>query len=147
LPFQHESLLVDRKDKKLSQAEKRLAKRSYELEKQASTRPGLNAYYGGYQGSYSTSGGGIINAAVPPAPPIRQESPPPYQRIFSSAPPIYADSRQSFGGNSLLERKYLLDSIRCSFANAFGMPRPPAQSPNFLSKQKNNEVLTLSDSD
>ncbi|XP_075235650.1 uncharacterized protein LOC142332860 [Lycorma delicatula] len=41
-PFQHESLLVDRKDKKLSQAEKRLAKRSYELEKQAninSTRP------------------------------------------------------------------------------------------------------------
>ncbi|XP_066996034.2 uncharacterized protein [Anabrus simplex] len=34
-PFQHESLLVDRKEKKLSQAEKRLAKRSYELEKQA----------------------------------------------------------------------------------------------------------------
>ena len=34
-PFKHESLLVDRKDKQLSRAEKRLAKRSYELEKQA----------------------------------------------------------------------------------------------------------------
>lgn len=48
-PFQHESLLVDRKDKKLSQAEKRLAKRSYELEKQASinnARP-LYGYYPG----------------------------------------------------------------------------------------------------
>lgn len=41
-PFAHESLLVDRKEKKLSQAEKRLAKRSYELEKQASTRPVYN---------------------------------------------------------------------------------------------------------
>lgn len=41
-PFQHESLLVDRKEKKLSQAEKRLAKRSYELEKQATTRPVYN---------------------------------------------------------------------------------------------------------
>jgi hypothetical protein len=50
-PFQHESLLVDRKEKKLSQAEKRLAQRSYELEKQANinynrpqypvTQPGL----------------------------------------------------------------------------------------------------------
>ncbi|XP_059610592.1 helicase ARIP4 [Phlebotomus argentipes] len=38
-PFQHESLLVDRKEKKLSQAEKRLAQRGYELEKQASARP------------------------------------------------------------------------------------------------------------
>ncbi|CAH1394932.1 unnamed protein product [Nezara viridula] len=41
-PFQHESLLVDRKEKKLSSAEKRLAKRSYELEKQATTRPVYN---------------------------------------------------------------------------------------------------------
>ncbi|KAL1465223.1 hypothetical protein WDU94_004810, partial [Cyamophila willieti] len=44
-PFQHESLLVDRKDKKLSTAEKRLAKRSYELEKQAHTKP----VYGGFK--------------------------------------------------------------------------------------------------
>lgn len=52
-PFQHESLLVDRKDKKLSQAEKRLAKRSYELEKQASinsARP-VYGYYPGAAGS------------------------------------------------------------------------------------------------
>lgn len=54
-PFQHESLLVDRKDKKLSQAEKRLAKRSYELEKQANitnTRP----VYGYYPGNTSGVG-------------------------------------------------------------------------------------------
>lgn len=38
-PFQHESLLVDRKDKQLSQQEKRLAKKGYEREKQASRQP------------------------------------------------------------------------------------------------------------
>jgi RAD54-like protein 2 len=38
-PFQHESLLVDRKEKKLSMAEKRMAKRGYELEKQAASKP------------------------------------------------------------------------------------------------------------
>jgi len=38
-PFHHESLLVDRKEKKLSSAEKRLAKRGYELEKQAAAKP------------------------------------------------------------------------------------------------------------
>lgn len=38
-PFQHESLLVDRKDKQLSTLEKRLAKKSYEREKQASRQP------------------------------------------------------------------------------------------------------------
>ncbi|XP_065212538.1 uncharacterized protein LOC135840116 [Planococcus citri] len=43
-PFQHESLLVDRKDKKLSQAEKRMAKRSYEMEKQANVRPSYGFY-------------------------------------------------------------------------------------------------------
>nr|XP_018911323.1 PREDICTED: uncharacterized protein LOC109040022 isoform X1 [Bemisia tabaci]XP_018911324.1 PREDICTED: uncharacterized protein LOC109040022 isoform X1 [Bemisia tabaci] len=48
-PFEHESLLVDRKDKKLSTAEKRLAKRSYELEKQANTRPTYN-FVGNQQG-------------------------------------------------------------------------------------------------
>ncbi|XP_034243565.1 uncharacterized protein LOC117646615 isoform X2 [Thrips palmi] len=48
-PFQHESLLVDRKDKKLSQAEKRLAKRSYEMEKRANNRPVYN-YYNANQG-------------------------------------------------------------------------------------------------
>nr|XP_032510845.1 helicase ARIP4 [Danaus plexippus plexippus] len=38
-PFQHESLLVDRKEKKLSSAEKRLAQRGYELEKKAASAP------------------------------------------------------------------------------------------------------------
>ena len=38
VPFQHESLLVDRKEKKLSQAEKRLAQKGYEMEKQASNK-------------------------------------------------------------------------------------------------------------
>ena len=43
-PFQHESLLVDRKEKKLSVAEKRLAKRGYELEKQAANKPAGFSY-------------------------------------------------------------------------------------------------------
>lgn len=38
-PFQHESLLVDRKDKQLSSQEKRLAKKGYEREKQAARQP------------------------------------------------------------------------------------------------------------
>nr|XP_022902490.1 uncharacterized protein LOC111415174 isoform X2 [Onthophagus taurus] len=41
-PFQHESLLVDRKDKQLSQQEKRLAKKGYEREKQAARQPSYN---------------------------------------------------------------------------------------------------------
>lgn len=43
-PFHHESLLVDRKDRKLSQAEKKLARRGYELEKMAATnsKPSYN---------------------------------------------------------------------------------------------------------
>lgn len=38
-PFQHESLLVDRKEKQLSSQEKRLAKKGYEREKQAARQP------------------------------------------------------------------------------------------------------------
>lgn len=43
-PFHHESLLEDRKEKKLSQAEKKLARRGYELEKMAATnsKPSYN---------------------------------------------------------------------------------------------------------
>lgn len=41
-PFCHESLLVDRKEKKLSSAEKRIAQRSYELAKKAATKPVIN---------------------------------------------------------------------------------------------------------
>lgn len=43
-PFQHESLLVDRKEKKLSSAEKRLAKRGYEMEKEAANRTSYTIY-------------------------------------------------------------------------------------------------------
>jgi hypothetical protein len=56
-PFQHESLLVDRKEKKLSQAEKRLAKRSYELEKQANINYSHRPQYSYYPGSTAAAGG------------------------------------------------------------------------------------------
>ncbi|PNF37539.1 hypothetical protein B7P43_G13810 [Cryptotermes secundus] len=55
-PFQHESLLVDRKEKKLSQAEKRLAKRSYELEKQANINYSHRPQYSYYPGGTSAVG-------------------------------------------------------------------------------------------
>ncbi|XP_066553802.1 helicase ARIP4 isoform X2 [Amia ocellicauda] len=47
-PFQHESLLMDRKEMKLTKAEKKAAKKSYEDEKRASvpyTRPSYAHYY------------------------------------------------------------------------------------------------------
>ncbi|NXC83018.1 ARIP4 Helicase, partial [Cercotrichas coryphoeus] len=47
-PFQHESLLIDRKEHKLTKAEKKAAKKSYEEEKRASvpyTRPSYAQYY------------------------------------------------------------------------------------------------------
>ncbi|KAH7976400.1 hypothetical protein HPB52_013137 [Rhipicephalus sanguineus] len=53
-PFEHESLLLDRKDLKLTKFEKRLAKQSYELEKRATLHGGrtyMHAanYSNGYQ--------------------------------------------------------------------------------------------------
>ncbi|CAH0554440.1 unnamed protein product [Brassicogethes aeneus] len=45
-PFQHESLLVDRKEKQLSSQEKRLAKKGYEREKQASRQPSYSVASG-----------------------------------------------------------------------------------------------------
>ncbi|KAJ3603212.1 hypothetical protein NHX12_030955 [Muraenolepis orangiensis] len=48
LPFHHESLLMDRKESKLTKAEKRAAKKSYEEEKRASVpyaRPSYAHYY------------------------------------------------------------------------------------------------------
>ncbi|XP_053325165.1 helicase ARIP4 [Spea bombifrons] len=47
-PFQHESLLLDRKEQKLTASEKKAAKRGYEEEKRASvpyTRPSYTQYY------------------------------------------------------------------------------------------------------
>lgn len=48
-PFQHESLLVDRKEKQLSRQEKRLAKKGYEREKNATRQP-TYANLGGLRG-------------------------------------------------------------------------------------------------
>ncbi|XP_015123185.1 uncharacterized protein LOC107045422 [Diachasma alloeum] len=61
-PFHHESLLVDRKDKKLSQAEKRLARRGYELEKMAAncSRPSYNYI----PGNTATRAGGLQIRAI-----------------------------------------------------------------------------------
>ncbi|XP_039295723.1 LOW QUALITY PROTEIN: uncharacterized protein LOC111049654 [Nilaparvata lugens] len=82
-PFQHESLLVDRKDKKLSQAEKRLAKRSYELEKQASinSRPVYGYSGAGNQQGLQIrairgEGGGVVNKPMASVRPMQSESAP-----------------------------------------------------------------------
>lgn len=64
-PFRHESLLVDRKEKKLSMAEKRLAQRGYELEKQASNKTAYN--YTGKVTQYRvfrTADGTLVHRAV-----------------------------------------------------------------------------------
>lgn len=56
LPFAHESLLVDRKDKKLSRAEKRLAEQSFAHEQKSNIsyrRPSYAAFYPKEGGSLS----------------------------------------------------------------------------------------------
>lgn len=56
-PFAHESLLVDRKDNKLSRAEKKLAERSYRLERTSKitySRPSYAAFYP-KQGTFATN--------------------------------------------------------------------------------------------
>lgn len=64
-PFQHESLLVDRKEKKLSVAEKRLAQRGYEMEKQAATKPNFNYNsVGTNYRAYRTPDGSIVHRPV-----------------------------------------------------------------------------------
>ena len=57
VPFTHESLLIDRKDNKLSKAEKKLAERAYKLEKTSKitySRPSYAAFYP-KQGSFATN--------------------------------------------------------------------------------------------
>lgn len=61
-PFQHESLLVDRKEKKLSTAEKRLAQRGYEMEKQAASKPSYN--YNNNVRMYRTTDGSLIQKTI-----------------------------------------------------------------------------------
>merc|ERR1719228_2531317 len=56
-PFAHESLLVDRKDNKLSKAEKKLAERAYKLERTSKitySRPSYAAFYP-KQGNFATN--------------------------------------------------------------------------------------------
>ena len=57
VPFAHESLLVDRKDNKLTKAEKKLAERTYKLEKTSKitySRPSYAAFYP-KRGSFATN--------------------------------------------------------------------------------------------
>ena len=57
LPFAHESLLVDRKDNKLSKAEKKLAEKAYKLERTSKitySRPSYAAFYP-KQGTFATN--------------------------------------------------------------------------------------------
>lgn len=63
-PFLHESLLVDQKDRKLSQAEKRQAHRSYELEKKASVNQKFAYASGKMQYKILNSDGTIITRPV-----------------------------------------------------------------------------------
>ena len=64
-PFQHESLLVDRKEKKLSSAEKRMAQRGYELEKQANSKPSYSyTSLGTTYRAYRTPDGSIVHRPV-----------------------------------------------------------------------------------
>ncbi|XP_053675659.1 uncharacterized protein LOC128725911 [Anopheles nili] len=64
-PFAHESLLIDRKEKKLSSAEKRQAQRGYELEKQAATKPAYSyTSMGTTYRAIRTSDGSIIHRPV-----------------------------------------------------------------------------------
>uniref|UniRef100_A0A0K2TD83 Helicase ARIP4like [Pundamilia nyererei] n=1 Tax=Lepeophtheirus salmonis TaxID=72036 RepID=A0A0K2TD83_LEPSM len=66
-PFTHESLLIDRGDQKLSKAEKRLAERSYQIEKKAKIsygRPSYSAFYPKTDVDYSK------NVRWPPSPSI-----------------------------------------------------------------------------
>lgn len=64
-PFHHESLLVDRKEKKLSQAEKRLAKRGYEMEKMNSSKPAYSyTAMGTTYRAYRTPDGTLVHKPV-----------------------------------------------------------------------------------
>ncbi|XP_064542728.1 helicase ARIP4 isoform X1 [Drosophila montana] len=70
-PFLHESLLVDQKDRKLSQAEKRQAHRSYELEKKASVNQKFAYAPGKMQYKILNSDGTIITRPVASIKPLQ----------------------------------------------------------------------------
>ncbi|XP_031636491.1 uncharacterized protein LOC116349266 isoform X4 [Contarinia nasturtii] len=77
-PFQHESLLIDRKEKKLSMAEKRLAQRGYELEKQAASKPSYTIYNANRQqiGTYRATrpDGVVVTRPVASVRPIQADT-------------------------------------------------------------------------
>lgn len=73
-PFQHESLLVDRKEKKLSSAEKRLAQRGYEIEKQQASRPSYSyTSMGTTYRAIRTQDGAIVHRPVASVRPMQAE--------------------------------------------------------------------------
>ncbi|KAJ6642237.1 Helicase ARIP4, partial [Pseudolycoriella hygida] len=73
-PFQHESLLIDRKEKKLSMAEKRLAQRGYELEKQAAIKPNYDKPGSGmHYRTMRTPDGAIVHRPVASVRPMQAE--------------------------------------------------------------------------
>jgi len=75
-PFSHESLLVDRKDSRLSKAEKKLAERSYSLERTSKitySRPSYAAFYpkaGGSGGARPPKRGTWGSTCPPPTGPL-----------------------------------------------------------------------------
>ncbi|XP_033150709.1 helicase ARIP4 [Drosophila busckii] len=73
-PFLHESLLVDQKDRKLSQAEKRQAHRSYELEKKASVNQKLAYAPGKVQYKIVNNDGIVITRPVASIKPLPMKS-------------------------------------------------------------------------
>lgn len=63
-PFYHESLLVDRKEKKLSLAEKRQAQRSYEMEKKAASKQVFSYHTNKLQYRIFRNDGSVITRPV-----------------------------------------------------------------------------------
>lgn len=72
-PFQHETLLIDRKEKKLSMAEKRLAQRGYELEKQAALKPNYMAPGTTQYRTVRTPDGAIVHRPVASVRPMQAD--------------------------------------------------------------------------
>ena len=56
-PFTHESLLIDRKDQRLTKSEKRLAKQGYEMEKKMNVSYSRPSYAAFYSKTGSSTGG------------------------------------------------------------------------------------------
>ncbi|RXG58736.1 Helicase ARIP4 [Armadillidium vulgare] len=106
LPFQHESLLIDRKDKKLSNAEKRLAKRSYELEKQANisySRPSYSTFYPKNSGSQTVMMGTKIGGIV-------------YAKPVGTVRPMQSEMGQKIeGGGTMMHRPNILSRSQTNF--------------------------------